>query len=117
MAVLLPWEKYASSFTLALEALGYPLVQQMDETATEAMWADANINIAQQRIIKRHLRYCFGKRIFLAEKYIASDYSLYSVPTFYGEYKYYKDGDQSLKPETCAYWSRNAALVVKAELE
>jgi len=110
-------KKYSSSFTLASEALGYPLVQRMDEVSTEAMWADANINVTQQRIIKRHLRYYFGKRIFLAEKAIANDYSIYSVPTSYGEYRYYKDGDRSQKPEKCTYWSRNAAVVVKTELE
>jgi hypothetical protein len=48
-------KKYDSSFTLASESLGYPLVQQMDEAATEAMWSDANVNTLQQRIIKRHL--------------------------------------------------------------
>jgi len=110
-------KKFNSSFTIASEALGYPLVQRMDEAATEAMWADANVNVTQQRIIKRHMRYYFGKRIFLAEKGIAGDYSVYSVPTFYGEYKYYKDGDRSQKPEKCMYWSRNAAVVVKTELE
>jgi hypothetical protein len=36
-----------ASFTLASESLGYPLEQQMTETAAEAMWADANINITQ----------------------------------------------------------------------
>jgi hypothetical protein len=45
------------------------------------------------------------------------DYSIYYVPTFYGEYKYYKDGNQSQKPEKCTYWSQNAALVFKTELE
>ncbi len=40
----------------------------MDEAAAEAMWADGNINITQQQIIKRHFRYHFGKRIFIAER-------------------------------------------------
>jgi hypothetical protein len=81
------------------------------------MWSDANLITSQQRIIKRHLRYYFGKRIFLAENAIATDYMFYSVPPFYGEYKHYKDGDKSQKPEKCTYWSRNALLVVKADLE
>jgi hypothetical protein len=34
------------SFTLALDALGLPLVQRLDEKSTAAMWADANINYA-----------------------------------------------------------------------
>jgi len=43
--------------------------------------------------------------------------NFYSVPTFYGEYKHYKDGDKSQKAEKCAYWSRDASLVLKKELE
>jgi hypothetical protein len=54
-----------ASSTLASESLGYPLVQRMDEAAAEAMWADANINTTQQRIVKRHY---FGKGIVIAEK-------------------------------------------------
>jgi hypothetical protein len=61
-------KRHDTSLTLASETLGYPLVQRMDGAAAEAMWADANINISQQCIIKRHLRYCIGKRIFVAEK-------------------------------------------------
>jgi hypothetical protein len=41
-------KKYDSSFTIASESLGYPLAQQMDEAATEAMWSDANVNTSQQ---------------------------------------------------------------------
>ncbi len=36
---------------------------------------------------------------------------------YFGEYKYYKDGDKTQKPEKCNYWSRDAALVVSKELE
>jgi len=43
------------------ESLGYPLVQRMTESAAEAMWADANINITQQWIFKKHLCYQLGK--------------------------------------------------------
>jgi hypothetical protein len=35
----------------------------------------------------------------------------------YGEYKLFKDGDKSQKPKKCSYWSRDASLVVKEELE
>jgi hypothetical protein len=59
-------------------------VQHTDEAAAEAMWADANINITQPQITKRHLRYHFGKRIFIAENKIASECNYYSVPTSYG---------------------------------
>jgi translation initiation factor 2 alpha subunit (eIF-2alpha) len=45
-------KKYNSPFTLALEALGLPVVQRLDEKSTAAMWADANINYTQQRITK-----------------------------------------------------------------
>jgi hypothetical protein len=45
-------KKYDGSFTLASEALGIPLVQQLDSASTLAMWTDANINYMQQQIIK-----------------------------------------------------------------
>ena len=109
--------KHEASFTLASASLGYPLVQRMNEAVAQAMWADANINHTQQRILKRHLRQCFGKRIFIPENHISVEANFYSVPTFYGEYKHYKDGDKSQKAEKCAYWSRDASLVLKKELE
>jgi len=63
--------KHEASFTLASESLGYPLVQRMTEAVAQAMWADANINHTQQRILKRHLRQCFGKRIFIPENHFS----------------------------------------------
>jgi hypothetical protein len=54
-------KRYDASFILASEALGLPLVQQLDEASTEAMWSDANINVVQQRIIHKHLKFHFGK--------------------------------------------------------
>jgi len=110
-------KKYEASYTLASESLGNPLVQQMSETKAEAMWADANVNVTQQRIIKRHLRHQFGKRLFIADRKLSYDCNYYSVPTRYGEYKYVKDGDTSQKPDKCSFWSRDASLVVQKELE
>ena len=52
---------------LALEALGIPAAQCLDERSTGAMWADANINYTQQRIIKKHLQLHFGKRLFILD--------------------------------------------------
>jgi hypothetical protein len=89
----------------------------MNEAAAEAMWADANINITQQQIIKQHLRYQFGKRIFIAGNKMSSESDYYSVPTRYRKYKHYKDGDKSQKPEKCSFWSRDASLVVKKKIE
>ncbi len=48
---------------------------------------------------------------------ISLECDYYSVPTRYGEYKHYKDGDKSQKPEKCSFWSRDASQVVKKELE
>ncbi len=117
MALFLFGKKYEASYTLASESLGNPLVQQMSETKAEAMWADANVNVTQQRIIKRHLRHQFGKRLFIADRKLSYDCNYYSVPTRYGEYKYVKDGDTSQKPDKCSFWSRDASLVVQKELE
>jgi hypothetical protein len=81
------------------------------------MWSDENVNATQQRIIRRHLRFHFGKRLFMAEKKIQEDVKYYQVPTTFGSFKYYKDGGKSQKAEKCSYWSRDASLVVSKELE
>ncbi len=80
------------------------------------MWSDANINVVQQRIIRRHLKYHFGKRMFLPQMIIRADRDLYEVETLYGSYKHKKNGDQTQKPEKCPYWHRDASVVVKNEL-
>jgi hypothetical protein len=103
--------------TLACDELGTPLVQKLDEASAESMWSDANINITQQRILRRHLRFHFGKRLFIPEKKNLHDEKYYQVPMSFGEYKYYKDDNRSQKPEKCPYWYRDAALVVTKELE
>jgi len=107
---------YEASFTLASEALGLPIVQRMDASSAEAMWSDANINVVQQRIIRRHLRHHFGKRLFISENSFKEDRKHYSVNTHYNCLKYYKGGDTSLKPEKCPYWFRDPAEVVAIEL-
>ena len=89
----------------------------MYEASAEAMWCEANINVTQQRILKRHFRHHFGKRVFIPENKILGDSKYYQVLMYFGEYKYYKDGDKTQKPEKCNYWSRDAALVVSKELE
>ena len=81
-------KKYDTSFVLALEALGLPLVQRMDEASTEAMWCDANINVVQQRILRKHLKFHFGKRIFLPQTQLKVNREMYQVETMYGSYKY-----------------------------
>ena len=74
----------------ASKAFGVPLVQQMDSASAEAMWSDANINVVQQRIIRRHLRHHFGKRLFIPQNVFQEDREHYSVKTHYDCYKYYK---------------------------
>jgi len=108
--------KYEGPFTLALEALGLPVVQRMDEQSTAAMWTDANINYTQQRIIKKHLRLHFGKRVFIPDNMLSHDHEQYYVPTYYNEYKYYKNGDKTQKPERCQYWCRDPSIVVTNEI-
>jgi hypothetical protein len=109
-------KKYDGIFMLVSEALGLPLVQQLDDASAQAMWSDANINVMQQRIIKRHLRYHFGKHVFIPDQDISNDTDHYNAHTTYGEYKYYKKGDQTQKAERCSYWYRDASIVVSNEL-
>jgi hypothetical protein len=80
------------------------------------MWADANINYTQQRIIKKHLRLHFGKRLFIPDTTFNADHEHYYIPTHYNEYKHYKNGDRMQKPERCQYWCRDPSLVVTTEL-
>jgi hypothetical protein len=108
--------KYEGPFTLALEALGLPVVQHMDEQTTAAMWSDANINYTQQRIIKKHLRLHFGKRVFIPDNTLHRDHEQYYVPTYYNKYKYYKNGDKTQKPERCQYWCRDPSIVLTNEI-
>jgi hypothetical protein len=63
-------KKYYASLTLACDELGTPLVQRLDEASAESMWSDANINITQQRILRQHLHFHFGKRLFISQKKI-----------------------------------------------
>jgi hypothetical protein len=96
-------KKYEGSFTLALDVLGLPVVQRLDEKSTAAMWADADINYTQKRIIKRHLRLHLGKRLFIPDSTFNADHERYFVPTYYNEYRYYKNCDTTQKPERCQY--------------
>ncbi len=109
-------KKYDGSFTLACEGIGIPLVQRLDSASTLAMWSDANVNYTQQRIIKKHLRLHFGKRLFLPDTTVEEDNDHYAVPTSYGEYKYYKNKDMAQKPERCPHWCRDPSLVVANEI-
>jgi hypothetical protein len=65
MTILLYWKKYEGPFTLTLHALGLPMAQCFVEKSTAAMWANANINHTQQRIIKEHLWLHFVKGLFI----------------------------------------------------
>lgn len=80
------------------------------------MWSDANVNYTQQRIIKKHLWLHFGRRLFIPDTKLIEDNERYYVPTSYGNYKYYKNGDKSQKPEKCSFWCRDPSLVVANEL-
>ncbi len=57
----------------------------------------------QQRLIKKYLQLHLGKCLFLPLAANEDDIDHYYIPTSYGEYKYYKGGDNSQKPEWCSY--------------
>ncbi len=109
-------KKYNGPFTLALEALGLPVVQRLDEKSTAAMWADAIINYTQQRIIKKHPQLHFWKWLFITDTTFNEDHEHYCIPTLYNEYKHYEKGDRTQKPERCQFWCRDPSLVVSTEL-
>lgn len=109
-------KRYDTAFTLASEALRTPVVQRLDEASAEAMWSDANINVVQQRIIRKHLKYHFGSRLFIPQKIFKENREYYNVPTNYNCFKYYKDGDKLQKPEKCPYWTCDPSAVVSKEV-
>ncbi len=92
------------------------MVQQLDEQSTAAMWADANINYTQQRIIKKHLQPHFRKWLFIPESTFSINHQHYYVPTYYNEYKHYKNGEKMQKPDRCHYWCHDPSLVAAKEL-
>ena len=57
-----------STFEKAIKWLGYGIGNPMDEVATFAMWASANVNYKQQREIARHLRIAFDKSLVAPEQ-------------------------------------------------
>jgi hypothetical protein len=74
-------KKYDGAFTLASEALGPPVVQHLDEASAEATWSDANVNVVQQQIIQKHLKYQFGSRLFIPQNIFKEDRDYYNVST------------------------------------
>jgi len=94
-----------------------PLVERLDDASAQSMWSNADINITQQQIKKKHLHFHFGKRVFVPEKEISQDCESYLFPTVYGEYTHYKKRDWSQKMERCSYWCIDASIVVSKELD
>jgi hypothetical protein len=74
------------------------------------------VNIVQQQIIHKHLKFHFGKRIFLPAKVFKDNRVHYNVETFYDCYKYYRDNNIMQKPEKCLYLTRDASEIVCKEL-
>jgi hypothetical protein len=67
----------------------------MDEVSTKAMWSAANVNNVQQRIISKHLKFHFSKRILLPSEGFKDNRVHYIVGTFYDCYKYYWKGAEA----------------------
>jgi hypothetical protein len=74
-------------------------VERMDAGSAEAMWSNSNVNVVQQRIIRRHLRHHFGKQIFIPQEIFDDDRRHYIIETHYDCFKHYKGDDTLLKPE------------------
>jgi len=53
--------------------------------------------------------------LFIPETSFVEDSEHYSVPTFYGEHKYYKNDGQTQKPERCSYWCQDPSILVANE--
>jgi hypothetical protein len=107
---------YDASFTLASAAIGLPIVECMVAPSAEAMWSDVDVNVAQQRIIHRHLQHHFGEWLFIPQTIFAEDWKHYSMDTQYDCFKYCKGGDKVLKPEKCPYWFHDPAEGFPVEL-
>jgi len=50
---------------------------------------------------KKHLQLHLGKCLIIPDTLFSLDHDHHYVPTFYNEFKYYKNGDKTQKPERC----------------
>ena len=65
--IVLLGKRSENLFTKAMSVLGYPVIKQMDEVATFAMWSSSNVNYSQQREIDRHLCSWFHMSLVASE--------------------------------------------------
>jgi hypothetical protein len=98
-----------SDFTDSMAELGHPLVQKIYPVDAHAMWTDANANIAQQKIIRRHLSHAFGFHLCIADTaFVQSIVQNVVEPTF-GTYEYISAAraEKNEHGEVFRYWMRN----------
>jgi hypothetical protein len=97
-------ESYPSEFVKSAQALDMPIHQgKMDAEYTTAMWSDAGVGVAAQRIIMKYFIDYFGYKLTVAEASI-NKLVVDSVPPVVGTVQYmncaldywYKDLDELL---------------------
>ena len=122
---------YESNFLIAANTLGMPLVTRMDEITAAAMWTDANVSLAQQRILSKYIRHTFENSVIIPEatqQAIVGDVTTAAILPIFGEYSFFKDGQKNQndngrevpliqEPEICPYWYRNVDLALVYEVE
>ena len=104
-------KKYECAFIIAAAELGMPLVTQMDEVTAAAMWADANVTLTQQKIVKKHLWHVFGSCVIVPEtkQHILGDMDSGVQPVF-GKYSYYRNNVETDGEEQPAPWEAENCL-------
>jgi hypothetical protein len=95
-------DNYPKEFVKLAQALDMPIHQgKMDAEYTTAMWSDAGVGVAAQRIMMKYLIDFFGYKFTVAEALIAQ-LTVDSVPPVLGTVQYMDrtTGTKTLK----AYW-------------
>jgi hypothetical protein len=101
-------ESYPSEFIKSAQALDMPIHQgKMTAEYTTAMWSDAGVGVAAQRIIMRHFIDYFGYKFTVAEASI-NKLAVDSVPPVVGTVQY--------MDRTLDYWYKDLELLLAGQI-
>jgi hypothetical protein len=83
-----PWRVFPSEFVKSAQTLDMPIHQgKMDAIYTTAMWRDAGVGVAAQRMVNKYFLHFFGYK-FTAPKAMINQLAVASVPPLVGQIQY-----------------------------
>jgi hypothetical protein len=110
---------HEDAFLAAASSLGIPIVQKMSPHAAHAMWTAANININQQKIIKRYIREYLGPHVFITDSGLIEMAGKRQFKPTFSSYVYVSDekAKHNERGELTKGWHRDSAKLLLAEVE